>query len=149
MKILYSILIFSIISVSFISCNNYSEDSATLLETDKYIVFTKKENIKRVFQKWLKSQQHDISFIQDDINFYNIIIKKENNNPWNVYKIADSLKQFKRINYHTAFLLETNQAHIYNKDTRKIEKIIVEKSDSDRKFKINDVVILHVIDKFY
>ncbi|MBM7418848.1 MULTISPECIES: hypothetical protein [Chryseobacterium] len=111
--------------------------------------FTKKENIKRVFQKWLKSQQHDISFIQDDINFYNIIIKKENNNPWNVYKIADSLKQFKRINYHTAFLLETNQAHIYNKDTRKIEKIIVEKSDSDRKFKINDVVILHVIDKFY
>lgn len=149
MKILYSILIFSIISVSFISCNNYSEDSATLLETDKYIVFTKKENINRVFQKWLKSQQHDISFIQDDINFYNIIIKKENNNPWNVYKIADSLKQFKRINYHTAFLLETNQAHIYNKDTRKIEKIIVEKSDSDRKFKINDVVILHVIDKIY
>ena len=77
MKILYSILIFSIISVSLISCDNYSEDSATLLETDKYIVFTKKENIKRVFQKWLKSQQHDISFIQDDINFIILLLKKK------------------------------------------------------------------------
>lgn len=149
MKSLYLIVIFFLAIISLKSCNDYTEDSAILLETDKYIVFTKKENIKRVFQKWLKSQQHDISFIQDDINLYNIIVKTENHSPWNVYKIADSLKQFKRLNYQTAFLLETNQAQIYNKNSRKIEKIIIEKSDSDRKFKVNDTIILHVIDRIY
>lgn len=149
MKKLYLIVIFFLSIISLKSCNGYTEDSAILLETDKYIVFTKKENIKRVFQKWLKSQQHDISFIQDDINLYNSIVKKENNNPWNVYKIADSLKQFKQLNYHTAYLLETNQAYIFNKNSHKTEKLTIEKSDSDRKFKVNDTIILHVIDRIY
>jgi len=149
MKNLYIIIIFFLSIISLKSCNDYAENNAILLETDKYIVFTKKENIKRVFQKWLKSQQHDISFIKNDKNFYNIIVKKENNNPWDIYKIADSLKQFNHLNYHTAFLLETNQAYIFNKSSHKAEKFTIEKSDSDRKFKVDDTIILHVNDRIY
>ncbi|MDF2552681.1 MAG: hypothetical protein K0R77_1956 [Chryseobacterium sp.] len=149
MKNLYLILIFFLSIISLKSCNGYTEDSAILLETDKYIIYTKKENIKRVFKKWLESQKHNYFIIDNDTNLYNAIIKNENNNPWNIFKIADSLKQSDRLNYHTAFLLETNQAYIFNKSSHKAEKLTIEKSDSDRKFKVDDTIILHVIDRIY
>ncbi|WP_131368601.1 hypothetical protein [Chryseobacterium soli] len=148
MKKCYPIIISFLMSF-ILGCNPYKEDSATLMETNKYIVYTSKENIKRVFQKWLKSQKYNTSIIEEDTNLYNEIVKKENNNPWNIYKTADSLKQGRRLNFHTAFLLETNQAFIFNKVSHKLEKLTIEKSDSDRKFKVNDTIILHVIDKFY
>lgn len=148
MKKCYPIII-SFLMCFILGCNPYKEDSATLMETNKYIVYTSKENIKRVFQKWLKSQKYNTSIIKEDTNLYNEIVKKENNNPWNVHKIADSLKQGQRLNFHIAFLLETNQAFIFNKVSHKSEKITIEKSDSYRKFKVNDTIILHVIDKFY
>lgn len=108
MKKNYIINILFLICFIFTSCNKYKEDSATLIETNKYIVFTSKENIKRVFQKWLKSQKYNASIIKEDTNLYNAIIKKENTKPWGIYKIADSLNQINRLNFHTAFLLETN-----------------------------------------
>lgn len=149
MKNLYLILIFFLSIISLKSCNGYTEDSAILLETEKYIIYTKKENIKRIFKKWLESQKYNYSIIDNDTNLYNAIIKNENNNPWNISKIADSLKQSNRLNYHTAFLLETNQAYIFNKSSNKAEKLTIEKSDSDRKFKVDDTIILHVIDRIY
>lgn len=145
----YLINILFLICFIFTSCSKYKEDSATLIETNKYIVFTSKENIKRVFQKWLKSQKYNTSIIKEDTNLYNAIIKKENTKPWNIYKIADSLNQIDRLDFHTAFLLETKQAFVFNKKTQKLEKLIIEKSDTDRKFKVNDTIILHVIDRIY
>lgn len=131
------------------SCNPYKKESATLIETNKYIIYTSKENVNRVFQKWLKSQKNNSSIIKEDTDLYNKIIEKEQDKPWNIYRIADSLKQLDRLQYHTAFLLETNQAFIYNKNSHQLEKITLEKSESDRKFKVNDTIILRVIDKIY
>jgi len=149
MKNLYLILLLFLSIISLKSCNGYSEDDAILLETDQYVVYTKKENIKRVLKKWLESQKHNNFVIDNDTNLYNAIIKNQNKNPWNISKIADSLKKSDRLNYHTAFLLETNQAYIFNKNSHKTEKLTIEKSDSDRKFKVEDTIILHVIDRIY
>lgn len=150
MKIIQLIFTSIILCITLLNCDSYKkENSATLIETKKYIVFTSKDNIKRVFQKWLKSQKNNTSIIKEDTNLYNEIMKVENQQPWNIYKIADSLHQLDRLQHHTAFLLETNQAFIFNKNSHRLEKTTVEKSDSFRKFIVNDTVILHVIDKIY
>ncbi|MEJ5104415.1 hypothetical protein [Chryseobacterium sp. MYb328] len=73
----------------------------------------------------------------------------EHQQPWNIYRIVDNLHQLDRLQHHTAFLLETNQAFIFNKAKHQSEKITLEKSNTDRKFKVNDTIILHVIDKIY
>ena len=132
-----------------IGCNNYSKDTATLLETKKYVVFTKKENLNRVFLHWLKSQKDNVSVIDEDTKLYNDIKVDFEKKPWNVYKISNSLNKLNRLQFHTAFLLETNQAYIFEKNSKKILKVTLEKSDSDRKFIVNDTVILHVIDRYY
>lgn len=75
MKNIYSILILFLLIISLKSCNGYSEDNAILLETDKYVIYTKKENIKRVLKKWLESQKHNSFVIDNDTNLYNAIIK--------------------------------------------------------------------------
>jgi uncharacterized protein YfkK (UPF0435 family) len=131
------------------NCNFYKEDNAILIETNKYVVYTSKENIKRVFQKWLKNQKYGSSITKKDTDLYKELIKKEHDKPWNIYKIADSLKQLDRLQFHTAFLLETDQAFIYNKILHQQEKITIEKSESYRKFRVNDTIILYVIDRFY
>ncbi|KXH85673.1 hypothetical protein [Chryseobacterium kwangjuense] len=149
MKTILFIVVSCLFCFGLSSCKPYNEDSATLIETNKYVVYTSKENIKRIFQKWLKSQKHDKSVLNEDTQLYNGLIKKEHHKPWNIYKIADSMKNLNRLQFHTAFLLETNQAFVYNKILHRQEKIIIEKSDSYRKFKVNDTIILHVIDRFY
>lgn len=150
MKIIQFIIVLIITCLTLSNCNPYKkEDSAILIETKKYIVYTSKDNIKRVFQKWLKSQKNNTSIIEEDTKLYNKIMRAEHHQPWNIYKIANSLHQLDRLQYHTAFLLETNQAFIFNKNSHQQEKIILEKSDTDRKFKVKDTIILHVIDKIY
>lgn len=146
MKKLKIVIIFSFLTL--ISCSKYSKNSATLFETKKYVIFTKKENLNRVFLKWLTSQKNNLSVIDEDTKLYKNIYLQYNKKPWNVYKIADSLENLNRLQFHTAFLLETNQAFIYNKNSKKIEEVKLEKSESDRKFIVNDTVLFHVIDRF-
>ncbi|MBL1219617.1 hypothetical protein JET18_02145 [Chryseobacterium sp. L7] len=149
MRTILFIIISGLLCFGLSSCKPYTEDSATLIETNKYVVYTSKENIKRVFQKSLKSQKNNISMLKENTDLYNELLKKQHDKPWNIYKITDSMKMLNRLQYHTAFLLETNQAFIYNKISNRQEKIILEKSESYRKFKVNDTIILHVIDRFY
>lgn len=64
-------------------------------------------------------------------------------------KIADSLNKLKRLNFRTADLLETKKAFVLYKVNNSVEKVKLTKTDSDRKFQVNDTTILYIIDSFY
>lgn len=134
---------------SIFSCKKYDDNTVTLLETNKYIVYASKDDFKRVFEKWLKVDKNDSNFQKDEEGLYAEIHNHYNDIPVNAYKIAKRKNRLNRLEYHTAFLLQTNQAFVYNKLSKKIEKIKVEKTDDQRTFFVKDTIILKVIDKIY